>query len=176
MHTASCTVVVAPHPLAGSGHGRREPRAEAGACLARRPWASPGAPSLALPSPSAPPSLGGSRKAQKMKLTRDTPGAYPLGSQEEHTLPPEDPSALGTRRQWPEASGRVGGAAPLQGRGARAMLDEEERTGLGLGGCPVPADFQGTGRKCQASFGPRSSIWGARMGPELWLALPTLNS
>lgn len=53
-----------------------------GACLAHRPRSSPGAPSLTVPCPPAPlplPPPRHSRKAQKMKLTQDSPQkAVPL--------------------------------------------------------------------------------------------------
>ena len=74
MLAASCTD--APHPLAGSGQCRREPRAESGSeapasltalGLHQEPRVSPFPTPLPLPPPRH------SRKAQKMKLTQDSP-------------------------------------------------------------------------------------------------------
>lgn len=90
MLAASCTD--AQHPLAGSGQCRREPRAESvseapasltALGLHQEPLVSP----FPAPLPHPPPRC--SRKAQKMKLTQDSPRRQalwtrPLGSQEEH--------------------------------------------------------------------------------------------
>ena len=66
-------------PAQAGAPGRERLR---GACLAHRPRSSPGAPSLTVPCPPAPlplPPPRHSRKAQKMKLTQDSPQkAVPL--------------------------------------------------------------------------------------------------
>lgn len=100
-----------------------------GACLTHRPRSSPGAPSLPVPCPSAPPPPRCSRKAQKMKLTQDSPRrpalwTCPLGSQEERGPSyPGWPCVEHPRRQHLGSSGWAG--RPAHPAGSR----EKSRAG-----------------------------------------------